>query len=316
MDHDQESSDLSDDTKKQKKKKKDAYFTAYQNTTFPKDGYIELCESCSTSPPVLPGHVWKEFFIEDYHKVAYKDITDSLVKKSEVVVEPGLVTAINTAVVKLMSEKLRPVYVSRNQLQSAGSSDDTFFLEFKKVADRLYLRFRCPHSFRKKKAKTFTTGVVNLSADGTRCTSIHAARRDCTIGKVVGKCWHVASMFTILSENLLLDVQAEASTSGENKWKRLRRAAEVKLSIRRPVEEVIRQVKQREKTPDKMLNTFTEEELKKIRAQFLAHLPAGCCLRLNREDEQAGDSKPWAFTRAELASGANIKDPMFQKLKS
>ena len=43
--------------------------------------------------------------------------------------------------------------ISKNQLNSAAACADTFSLEYCVSGRELYLRFRCPHSFRKKKLR-------------------------------------------------------------------------------------------------------------------------------------------------------------------
>jgi hypothetical protein len=317
FDYEDSTSDESDSegsgSSKSKVEGDDEYCLEYEGSTFPTSGWTILTND--SRPPALEGSVWKDFFVEDYHRVKYQKVTTDAIARNRdrPNFDEARSTAIKKQVIDMMVDRLRPVYIAKHQLQSAGASSTSFHLEYKSVGSRLYLKFRCPHSFRRKKARTFTTGMVDLK-NGIG-SNIVGARCNCKAGVSKGKCWHSAAMFCVLSENLLTDSPG-SSTEGVNKWRKLRHKVDVKLSVRKPMEQLVTECRPgplKRKTYE--YRDVSEEKLFELRQKLvLASLRARkmSALATAYQNEKPGDTRPHKFSYDQLGKGINIEPRMYR----
>ena len=223
-------------------------------------------------------------------------------------------------------DKLRPVYIAQKQLRSVGAARETFQFEWKVVDGICYALSRCPHSFRLKKEKTYTSAAFDVDTKTNKVTKVRSARcNGCKGGHANGKCWHFAALCQVLEHELLLENEDEdavenpsSSTEGSNKWKRLRRARNLKMSIRVPIEAMDSEAKQKPRVGRNFeyRDDVSEDDLKEIRATWvrlslLARKTTAFATAY--ENEITGDTKPHTYNLQELADGSNIKPRMFHK---
>jgi len=149
--------------------------------------------------------------------------------------------------------KMRPYYVALHQLFSVGFDHTCFtlFAHIDKKQQRMFFKFRCPHSMRKKKSKTFVVAVVELKAQEEKKQSeadnlmeheevieneilkILGAYCDCQAG-LGGYCWHIAALWLFIIFIAKRDIDIEASTDGGRGWSKQVHVKNIPFKIELP----------------------------------------------------------------------------------